>query len=480
MDRVELADLARQVMSERGLRPEFPPDALAQAKDLRKAAPVAGAPRDLRALRWCSIDNDDSRDLDQLTTGSREDGRIRVLVAVADVDALVPRNSPIDRHAAHNTTSVYTAGGVFPMLPERLSTDLTSLNEEEDRMAVVASMLVTPDGEIEGGEIFRAAVRNHAKLAYDSLAAWLETPAAMPRRVKDVPDLAEVLRVQDEAAQALRLRRHERGALVLQTLEPRAVFEGDRLVDLRADGINRARQLIEELMIATNQVIAGFLGEKDVPSLRRVVVRPRRWDRIVSVAAERGTRLPDAPDSRALADFLATQRRKDPLRFPDLSLVIVKLLGSGEYVVERGGSGPGHFGLAVRDYAHSTAPNRRFPDLVTQRIVKALLARAPQPYAAGELVGLAAHCTDAEDEAAKVERHLRKAAAALLLESRIGESFDAVVTGASEKGTWARLLHPPVEGKIVRGHRGLDVGDAVRVRLVGVEVQRGFIDFARA
>jgi exoribonuclease-2 len=468
-------------MAERGLLADFSRDALTELDAIRGPAPPAGRDvRDLRERVWVSIDNDDSRDLDQLTVAEAlPGGQIRILVAVADVDALVPKNSAIDSHARTNTTSVYTAAEIFPMLPEKLSTSLTSLNEGEERVAVVVEMDVEEDGGLARSDLYRAAVHNKAKLAYDSVSVGLEG-GDFPDAASKPPGVVEQLRIQDRAAQALRARRYEQGALDLETIEPRAVFADDTVVDLALQPKNRARELIEDFMIAANGVTARFLSSRRVASLRRVVRSPERWDRIVAVAARHGERLPSEPDCGALERFLEKRRRADPLRFPDLSLVIVKLLGPGEYVVERPGQAPvGHFGLAVRDYTHSTAPNRRFPDLVTQRLVKSVLRDGAPAYPAAELDSLASHCTDQEDGANKVERQVRKSAAALLLEDRIGERFDAVVTGASEKGTWVRVFRPPVEGKLVHGWEGLEVGDALGVKLVSTDVERGFIDFVR-
>ncbi len=480
--RVTLAGIARRAMIERGLLPEFSPAVEAQLATIAGPARVDGAfARDLTALLWCSIDNDDSRDLDQLSVSEPlAGGAVKVLVAIADVDALVERGTPIDDHARTNTTSVYTAARIFPMLPERLSTDLTSLNADEDRLAVVTEMVFDRDATLTSSAVYRAMVRNRAKLAYDAVAAWLDGHGAEPAPVAAVPGMSAQLRTQDAIAQQLRARRHEHGAIDLETLQPKALFAGEQVVDLRQEAHNRARQLIEDLMIATNGVTARFLASHGRVSLRRVVRSPKRWDRIVEVAKEHGGRLPAAPDSKALQDFLAERRKADPLRFPDLSLVIVKLLGAGEYVVEKPGDTQiGHFGLAVRDYAHSTAPNRRFPDLITARLIKATIAGAPSPYSEAELQQLAAHCTEQEDDADRIERQVRKSAAALLLASRIGERFDAIVTGASDKGVWVRILVPPVEGKVVHGDQGLDVGQRISVKLLATNVERGFIDFAR-
>jgi exoribonuclease-2 len=479
--RSDLARIAGEVMTERGLEPEFPAAVLAQL------ATITGPGRDqdphirnLTALPWCSIDNDDSLDLDQLTAcESLAAGAVKIFVAVADVDALVTKGSAIDTHAWTNTSSIYTSARVFAMLPERLSTDLTSLNADQDRLAIVTEMVVAPDASIMQATLYRATVRNHAKLAYDALSAWIEGDGALPEAARAVAGLDQQLRTQDEVAQRLRVRRHAQGSLELETFQPRAVFEGERVVEIRQQVQNRARQLIEEFMIATNECSARFLAAAGGSSLRRVVRSPERWMRIVEVARKYGESLPKAPDSVALAAFLAKRHRADPLRFPDLSLVIVKLMGSGEYVLERPEGPPiGHFGLAVRDYTHSTAPNRRFPDLITLRMVKAVLAGRQPPYSAAELQSLAEHCTAQEDAAQKVERRMRKSEAAMLLESHVGQQYDAIVTGSSESGHWVRIFAPPAEGRLASSSRGLEVGQRVRVKLMSTDVARGFIDFA--
>jgi VacB/RNase II family 3'-5' exoribonuclease len=467
-------------MLERGFVPDFSPAALREMNELRETVLVPDdSLHDLRALLWASIDNDDSRDLDQLTvTAEGPSGATKVLVAIADVAATVKRGSAIDQHAAVNTTSVYTAAQVFPMLPERLSTNLTSLGEGADRLAIVLEMMVGADGRVASSSVYRAIVRNHAKLAYNALAAWIGGKGAAPPRLAAVPGLDAQLRVQDRVAQAMRGLRHEHGALSLETLEARPVFEGDALTDLLPDEDNRAKQIIEDFMIGANGVTAQYLSKHGFPSLRRVLRSPERWSRIVDLAAALGETLPPAPSARALEAFLVARRTSDPARFADLSLSVVKLLGRGEYVLELPGkSTQGHFGLAVRDYTHSTAPNRRFPDLITQRLLHAALAAAPLPYSTDELSVLAGHCTLQEDNANKVERRVAKSAAALLLVSRVGERFEAMVTGASAKGTWVRIARPAVEGRVVRGYEGLDVGDRVKVELASVNVERGFIDF---
>ena len=477
-----LRAIAHRAMLERGLVPDFPIEALAELDQIHgPATRTEESTRDLRTLLWCSIDNDDSRDLDQLTVAeAMPDGAAKVLVAIADVDAVVKKRSALDDHARQNTTSVYTIAATFPMLPERLSTDLTSLNQESDRVAIVIEMVFAEDGSLRSSDLYGATVRNRAKLAYNSVAGWLEDSGPMPQGVGTVSGLDENLRLQDRVAQKLKALRHRQGALELQIIEARPVFDGDEIKNLEADKKNRAKDIIEDFMIAANGVTARYLASQKFPSLRRVVRIPKRWDRIIELAAEQGSTLPKKPDSKALDQFLVLAKAADSLRFPDLSLSVVKLMGAGEYVVELpGGSVAGHFGLAVKDYAHSTAPNRRYPDLITQRLLKAAVAERPVPYANDELEALAKHCTEAEDAARKVERRVTKSAAAILLETRIGEQFDAIVTGASEKGTWVRLLHPPIEGRLESGVEGMDVGHRLRVQLIRTNVERGYIDFKR-
>jgi exoribonuclease-2 len=475
-----LQQVAREAMLARGFLPDFSSAVTVETSALTRAPTAAeAAVRDLRDLLWASIDNDDSHDLDQLSVGGRpEDGADRVFVAVADVDALVAKGSHVDDHAATNTTSVYTAAQIFPMLPEKLSTNLTSLNPHEDRLALVVEMLVAANGSVTDSAINRALVRNHAKLAYNSVGAWLEGNAPPPLAVAAVSGLAEQLQQQSRVAQALKRMREQRGALALDTLEARPIFSDGTLCDLAPDPSNRAKELIEDFMVAANGVVASFLASRAMPSLRRVLRTPERWDRIVALARQAGETLPSLPDAVALEAFLEARRRADPERFADLSLTIVKLLGRGEYVLEPAADqASGHFALAVDHYTHSTAPNRRFPDLVTQRIVKAALAGLPSPYRDDELAGIAAHCTEQQHNAAKVERRVAKSVAALLLSSRIGERFAGIVTGASEKGTWVRIKHPTTEGRVVKGYQGLDVGDHVTIELVHTDVERGYIDF---
>ena len=475
-----LRRVARRAMVDAGLAPDFPAEAQQQLAQLK--GPAHEDLKDLRALLWCSIDNDESRDLDQLSVCAElPSGEVRILVAVADVDALVRAGTPLDAHAAQNTTSVYTAALVFPMLPERLSTDLTSLNPDQDRLALIVEYVVGKDGGTSAGTLYRAQVRNRAKLAYDSVAAWLDGKGEMPAPIARVAGMERQVRVQDEVAQRLRKRRLAAGALELQSIEPRAVIEGEQVVGLREQEQNRARQLIEEFMVASNGISAQFLAARKLPALARVVRSPERWARIVGVAAGYNETLPAQPDSKALDVFLQKRRAADPLRFPDLSLTVVKLMGRGEYVAEAPGEeSPGHFGLAVRDYSHTTAPNRRFPDLVTHRQLKAALAGGPRAYGFAALAEVAARCTQMESAATKVERLVRKSAAALVLQKRIGDQFDAFVTGATAKGTFVRLLTPPAEGRVMRGESGLKVGDRIRVQLLSTDFERGFIDFAVA
>ncbi len=486
--RALLESIAHRVMLERGLLPDFSSEALAELARLQHASKGEGGPdggssaiRDLRGLLWASIDNDDSRDLDQLTVAEPLPGnQVKILVAVADVDSLVKNASAIDTHARHNTTSVYTAAEIFPMLPEKLSTDLTSLNFDEERLSIVVEMVINADGTLQDSDIYRARVTNRAKLAYKSVAAWLDGNGSAPEGVTAVKGLDENLRLQDQTAQQMKNLRHTHGALSLETVEAKPVFDGDQIQSLEVDEMNRARVIIEDFMVAANGVTARFLSANNFPSIRRVVRIPKRWDRIVEIARDHKVSLPDNPDSKALEAFLVKMKADDPVRFPDLSLAVIKLLGSGEYIAEPPeGIAPGHFGLAVKDYAHSTAPNRRYPDLLTQRLLKAAIDKKPVPYRMEDLQLLATHCTQAEDTVNKVERQVGKSAAALLLESRIGDQFDAIVTGASEKGTWVRLLTVPVEGKLVNGFAGLDVGNRVRVQLTSIDVQRGFIDFKK-
>jgi VacB/RNase II family 3'-5' exoribonuclease len=480
--RTILQKIAHKAMLQRGLLPDFSAEVLVEVNRIQGPAVIDGeGVHDLRSLLWASIDNDDSRDLDQLTVAeAMPGGKVKIFVAVADVDALVNNGSAIDEHARHNTTSVYTAGRIFPMLPEKLSTDLTSLNFNEDRLAIVVEMVINADGSLTDSDIYRASVRNHAKLAYNSVAAWLEGTGTVPEAVAAVNGLEENLRLQDKAAQGMKNLRHVHGALSFETVEARPVFDGDQIRDLEVEKRNRAKDIIEDFMIGANGVAARYLASRKFPSIRRVVRTPKRWERIVELADEHGFKLSNAPDSKALEEFLTKEKAADPVGFPDLSLAVIKLMGAGEYIAEPpGNTAPGHFGLAVRDYTHSTAPNRRYPDLITQRLLKAAIGEIPLPYSNDELEALARHFTEEENAANKVERQVGKSAAAMLLEHRIGEQFDAIVTGAAEKGTWARLLTVPVEGRVVHGFEGLDVGNRIRVELISVDVERGYIDFRK-
>ena len=480
--RTLLQRIAHRAMLQRGLLPDFSSEALDELGRIQASATMNDEKiRDLRDLLWASIDNDDSRDLDQLTVAEAMPGdKVKIFVAVADVDVLVNKGSAIDGHARHNTTSVYTAARIFPMLPEKLSTDLTSLNINEDRLSIVIEMVIDADGSLHDGDIYRADVRNHAKLAYNSVAAWLEGSGIAPAAVAAVNGLAENLRMQDRAAQGMKNFRHIHGALSFETVEAKPVFYGDEIRDLEVEKRNRAKDIIEDFMIAANGVTARYLSSRKFPSIRRVVRTPKRWERIVELADEHGFKLPNTPDSRALEEFLTKEKAADQVGFPDLSLAVIKLMGAGEYVAELpGDTAPGHFGLAVRDYTHSTAPNRRYADLITQRLLKAAIGGSSSTYRNDELEALAKHCTEEEDAANKVERQVSKSAAALLLEPRIGEQFDAIVTGASAKGTWARLLSMPVEGRVVHDFEGLDVGNRIRVQLTSVDVDRGYIDFRK-
>jgi VacB/RNase II family 3'-5' exoribonuclease len=478
---LDLRARARDVLREAGFEPEFSAAALAEAAHAAPAAAPVGI-EDQRGRFWSSIDNASSRDLDQLEWAERlGPGKARLGVAIADVDALAPAGGPIDRHAGNNTTSIYTGLATFSMIPERLSADLTSLHQDADRLALVIEVVVLDDGSVTDARAVRALVRNRARLAYGDVGAWLEGAGRAPGLIASVPELADQLHLQREIASWLRARRRKNGALEFETNEVRAVSDGTRVTGLEQTQRNAARDLIEDLMLTTNTTLAELCEAAGVSWIRRIVRSPERWERIVALAAGLGQRLPASPSGPALAAFLATERARDPAKFPELSLAVVKLIGKGEYAVERRGEDlEGHFGLAVGDYTHGTAPNRRFADLVMQRLLKASLAGAPAPYSDVDLDAIARHCTEREDDARRVERKLSKIAAALWLVPRIGDLFDAIVTGVANKGTFARVLSPPVEGRIVRGEAGLDVGDRVRVRLVGADPDKGFIDFARA
>jgi len=468
---IDIAAIAKRVLEDAGFATE-PPVALVEPADPNDV-------RDLRNLPWSSIDNEESRDLDQIEYAEPiDDDRVRVLVAIADVASLVRKDSPIDKYAAQNAATLYTGVRTFPMLPESLAMDRSSLLEDRDRLAVVTEMIVRRDGSLDDASttVYPARVRNHAKLVYERVGAWLQgEDDAAPANVV----IAEQLRLHAQVTGWLRERRIESGALELETIEARPISKDGRVVDLEVIRKNRARDLVEDLMIAVNGTTARFLERHASSSIRRVVRAPKRWDRIVELAKVLGTELPATPNVRALGAFVARRRQEDPDGFPELSLTIVKLLGPGEYVLQRAADpDQGHFGLAVDDYMHSTAPTRRYPDLVTQRLLKAAASSTPSPYRDEELNAIAAHCTEREDAARKVERMMRKVIAAAMLQKRVGETFDAIVTGASNKGTYVRLRRPPAEGRVIVGERGLDVGDRIQVRLLSTDPQRGFVDFA--
>jgi VacB/RNase II family 3'-5' exoribonuclease len=477
-----LVAAAHASMLEHGFQPDFPAGTdteLAQIKAQPAAQPSDGVV-DLRNLLWSSIDNDTSKDLDQIEWAEQlPNGQIRVLVGVADVDARVHQDTVIDKHAQFETTSVYTGVAIYPMLPTALSEGMSSLNENEDRAAIVIEFTLDPSGCTSAGKAYRALVRNRAQLAYPSVGAWLEGKADPPPKVAASPELAAQLKLQDKAAQQMVGCRFQHGALDLETIETRPVLITDQIIGIAPIQKNRATVLIEEFMIAANGVFARTFEQAGVASIRRIVRTPKRWDRIVELAAEKGTTLPADPDSKPLNDFLLAQKQKDPDHFPDLSLTVIKLMGPGEYtLVKPNQPSPGHFGLAVQDYTHSTAPNRRFPDVVTQRLLKALLAKSPAPYSEGQLDSIATRCTQMEDAARKVEREMQKRIAAVALHPHIGQSYQAIVTGVNEHGTFVRTLDPHVEGMLVRGGKGLDVGDRVTVKLISTDPQRGYIDFA--
>lgn len=482
-----LVAAAHATMLEHGFQPDFPEGTDAELTAILKdrtppsaSASFAADFRDLRSLLWSSIDNDTSKDLDQIEWAERlPDGRIRVRVGVADVDARIHAGTIIDTHARNETTSVYTGVKVFPMLPPELSEGATSLNENEERAAIVIEFAVDESGAASDGNVYRALVRNRAQLTYNAVGAWLEGRGPAPLKVASNRELAAQLKLQDEAAQRLVNNRFQHGALDLETVETHPVMEGYEAVNLARLEKNRATALIEEFMVAANGVMARAFDDRKVASIRRVVRTPKRWDRIVELAQSLGTKLPAEPDSKALNDFLLEQKKKDPDHFSDLSLGVVKLIGPGEYMlVKPGEDAPGHFGLAVQDYTHSTAPNRRFPDMVAQRLLKATLMQLPQPYSEDQLAAIAARCTQMEDQARKVEREMQKRIAAVVLHPRIGQTFRAIVTGVNEYGTFVRALDPPVDGKLVHGGKGLDVGDRLTARLIGTDPARGFIDFA--
>lgn len=479
---LDLQATAKQIMQEHGFEPDFPPAVSTQLATLSGQAPLSLGKqvRDLRHLLWSSIDNDTSRDLDQIEVAERgSNGDVKILIGIADVDAYVAKNTPIDQHASREATTVYTGVSIFSMLPEQLSTGITSLLEYQDRSAVVVEFIAGSDGTVKSSDVYRALVRNKAQLQYNSVGAWLEGSSAAPPKIAASVDLQLQLKLQDQVAQKLKDQRFQHGALTLQTDEIYPVILNDQVVDVVRQQKNRATELIEDFMVAANGVVARMLG--NVSSLRRIVRTPKRWDRIVELAATKGEKLPAQPDSKALNEFLLRRKAADPDHFADLSLAVIKLIGPGEYVLERAGdTAPGHFGLAVQDYTHSTAPNRRFADLVGQRLVKALLAAQKGPYSDDELSAIASNCTVKEDAARKVEREMSKRLSAVAMQNRIGEVFDAIVTGVTDRGTFVRVLQPHIEGLLAQGGHGLDVGDKIRAQLIRTDPQKGYIDFRRA
>jgi VacB/RNase II family 3'-5' exoribonuclease len=480
--RVTLQHIARRAMIERGLEPDFPAAALSELNKISGPATYQpGEAKDLRNLLWCSIDNAESRDLDQLSVAEQlPDKKVRLLVAIADVDALVAAQTDIDIHAGLNTASIYTIAQIFPMLPEKLSTDLSSLGLNDDRCAVVVEMIVNDSGTLQQSDVYCAIVRNQAKLDYESVGAWLEGTGPIPPEITKINGLADNIHLQDQIAQKMKGLRYEHGALEFETIDTRPVFDGNTLREIKVEHKSRSKSLIEDFMIAANGATARYLTSKNFPSLRRVVRTPKRWDRIVELAADHGYTLPLQPDSKSLSQYLKFVKEKDPLHFVDASLSVLKLLGAGEYLLETPGSNQeGHFGLAVKDYAHSTAPNRRYPDLITHRLLKSAMAGKTIPYSTEQLEQIARHCTLKEDDVRKLERQVEKSASAMLMQSRINETFDAIVSGAASKGTWVRLFNPHVEGKLVNGFKGMEVGHKLKVRLTEVDVEAGFIDFER-
>lgn len=479
----ELNALARQALIENNFASDFTLEVIDAAESLDEQKVISSASssiRDLRSLLWSSIDDAASLDLDQVEYAEKlPNGDIRLLVGIADVDEFVPKGSLIDNFARKNTVSIYTAGKVFPMLPERLSTDLTSLREGVDRLAVVIEMIVGENADVQTGDVFRALLRNRAKLSYEEIGSWLDGKSEIPKSVSQIAGMETQIRLQYETAVRLYNFRKQKGALEFETIEAKSVIAGDEIIDIKIERRNAARDIIENFMIATNVQTAEFLENRNVPSLRRVVKTPARWNRIVAIARTFGENLPENPDSLALAEFLARRKKADQTHFPDLSLSVIKLLGAGEYVVqEASADAGGHFGLAVSDYTHSTAPNRRYADLIVQRLIKATIAGEPSPYTFEELAQVAARCNERESAARKVERQMNKTVAGSIMSTRIGEEFDAIVTGSNERGTFARILNPPVDGRIVENETNLQIGDEARVRLIDTDVRQGFIDFA--
>lgn len=473
--RFTLDEIAHKAMLEKGFEPDFSKPIEQELELMPHAALPDPQIKDLRHFLWVSIDNEDSRDLDQLTYAEEN----RIYVAIADVDALVKIGTAIDHRASNNTTSVYTPTKVFPMLPLKLSTNLTSLNPNTDRCAIVVEMKIGEGGRFELIDVYPALVHNHAKLDYTCVGALLEH-AICKHAIPPLHGLREQLFLQDKIAEQIQEYRNREGALEFGIVQLQTIIVEGIPVALEERGKNKAHRLIENYMIAANVCATRFLKNQKLPTIRRVVKTPKRWDRIVSLAKIYGDTLPSKPDPKALRQFLLGQQKSAPLQFPDLSLAIIKLLGRGEYVLSVPGKlVSGHFDLAEHEYTHATAPNRRFPDLIMQRLLKSNLLKTKAPYSNDQLAKLAAHCTQKEDDAAKVERRLMKCAAAFVLEKDVGRTFRAMVTGAAPKGTWVRLVSPVVEGKLTKGFENVDVGDYIQVKLTHVDVINGHIDFAR-
>ncbi len=481
---LNLKSAARRAMGYYGFEADFPKSVWDEilAIGSNTSVDVKEGVKDLRNLLWSSIDNDDSQDLDQIEYCEKgESGEILVKVAIADVDIYAPKGSSLDKYALNNTTSIYAGVETFPLFPDHLSTDLSSLAVDEDRFAIVAEFTVLPNGLVRPQGVYQAIVNNKAKLVYEEIGAWLEGKKPLPPQVENTSGLEAQLRLQNMASQILGGSRFDRGALELESIEAKVITKDENVLDLVLVEADMAKSIIENFMIAANGVISGFLEDVGIPIIQRVVRIPKNWNGIVDVARSKGTRLPAQPDAKALSAFLIKQKTADPERFPDLSLTMVKLLGAGEYVFsEKHKPHVGHFCLAVTDYTHATAPNRRYVDLIIQRLLKAALKGSPPPYGKKELTEIAARCTDREKASKKVERFMKKVAAAALLVGRIGERFDGIITGASEKGTYVRIIKPPTEGRVMHNTRGLKVGQKVMVKLINLDPSKGYIDFERA
>jgi exoribonuclease R len=505
----DLAHAAVEELHEAGFKPEFGRDVQEQVSEIERDIAHWGDAKsaaDLRGLGWSSIDNDTSKDLDQIEVAERVPTGIRLHIAIGDVAAAVEKGSPIDEHAQNQTQTIYTAVKNFPMLPLELSAGLTSLNENEDRLAILMSFTVASNGELLDETVSRSWVRNRAQLAYSRVGPWLDAGGNDPKNVVNLRSdsarehdsdeaastrmdgdrnlradwLAEQLKLQDEATEALHRTRIAAGALDFHKAEAEPVLMDGHIASVHEVTQNRAMHLIEDLMVAANGVMARALRKGGRSGLQRVVKTPERWNRIVALAQRTGRTLPEQPDSVELNKFLQAQRESDPDHYPDLAVAVIKLMGPGEYMLMRADDDPtGHFGLAARDYTHSTAPNRRFPDLVTQRILHAMMDDAPPPYTDGELAAIAQHCNEADKALRKIERRMQKRVAAVAMSGHVGEDFKAVVTGSSDKGVYARVIEPPFEGRVVEGEYGLDVGDVVRVKLIHTDPARAFIDLAR-